>query len=258
MDATAVKSEDLGAQFLLRSADIGKNQKAVCVASRLGLLNPRVELAVVEVNRAVLMAQTGIMEQDSGFYHGFDMVVVTAGNPDELLHVNKLCHARGIKFWAAANCGFYSFIFSDLSRHDFVVETKQAGRDSVSQQERSMQFCDLQACMDGKGFTTDFVKAEGKAMMRKWKRVAHPLYFAVNVIWRFWKKKHRYPSAVNDLDDVDKERKALLRQMQVDPALVPLEYVQQVASCWGKELSAASAIVGGFLGQEVLKVRRTS
>jgi hypothetical protein len=53
---------------------------------------------------------------------------------------------------------------------------------------------------------------------------------------------------------LQEELNTFLTFLQVDPTLVPFSLLADLSRCWTKELSAPSAIVGGFLGQEVLKV----
>lgn len=36
------------------------------------------------------------------------------------IHVNEVCHANGVKFFAADVFGFYGFMFADLGKHKYV------------------------------------------------------------------------------------------------------------------------------------------
>lgn len=36
------------------------------------------------------------------------------------IHINEVCHANGVKFFAADVFGFYGFMFADLGKHRYV------------------------------------------------------------------------------------------------------------------------------------------
>lgn len=70
----------------------------------------------------------------------------------------------------------HSFIFADLQGHEFVTEVKQSGQDGEKSltTSRKDDYASLQQVMSHKfGF-------ESKASARKWKRKAHPLFFAIS------------------------------------------------------------------------------
>jgi ubiquitin-like 1-activating enzyme E1 A len=112
---------------------------AASVAPRLGLLNPRVDIA------SLPDLATG---KDAEFFKSFDMILMFKGNLDDLLLVDSICHASQIKFWAASNMGFYSFVFSDLGRHDFTCEVKEMvnGKEKVTIEKRWRGSADLERC----------------------------------------------------------------------------------------------------------------
>jgi ThiF family len=133
---------------------------------RLQALNPRVDIVV----------STGtVMETTPDFYKSFDIVCISGANPVEMIHINRICHEGNVKFFAAENLGFQSFIFSDLVEHSFTTEMKRtgSGKEEILKNTRTDKFERLDTVLERK-----FGFASGKSI-RKWKRVAHPLYFAL-------------------------------------------------------------------------------
>jgi ubiquitin-like 1-activating enzyme E1 A len=133
---------------------------------RLKSLNPRVDIVV---------SKDTVMEASAEFYNSFDIVCMSGCNPLEMIHVNKICHSGKVKFFAAENIGFHSYIFSDLIEHSFSTEMKRTGygKEEIVKNTRTDTFESLDVVMKRKfGFASE-------KSMRKWKRVAHPLYFAL-------------------------------------------------------------------------------
>jgi hypothetical protein len=58
----------------------------------------------------------------------------------------------------------------------------------------------------------------------------------------------------SDMDLLEKTRKAVLKAVEIDETFLPLDYLIQITRSRGHDINPASAIVGGFLGQEILKV----
>ena len=240
-------------------------QRAKASLKRLQALNPRVEIQV---------SMTLMADAKPEFYASFDIVCMTNGSPDEMIKVNKICHEKGVKFFAAENLGFHSYIFSDLVVHEFTTEMKRtaSGKEEVIKNTRKDSFVPLNLVLERKFEFAD------KKSVRKWKRVAHPLYFALLgicncsyfvVIWKFYMAEKRYPvitdvpksdittkpgGKFNDNELLEKTRKAVMKVVEVGDTFLPFDYLLQVARSKGHDINPSSAIVGGFLGQEILKV----
>ncbi|OLL22262.1 DNA damage tolerance protein RHC31 [Neolecta irregularis DAH-3] len=111
-DSHSVTLEDLGSQFLLSSADIGKN-KAQAAAYSIRKLNPRVTVNVV--TEPVLSLQ-------SDFFSQFDIIIATHLNLDDLLHFSGITRNLGKPFYAASLYGLYAYTFADIIEHDYILE----------------------------------------------------------------------------------------------------------------------------------------
>lgn len=64
----------------------------------------------------------------------------------------------------------------------------------------------------------------------------------------------RWPDVEKDSKTISQLHKTHLAHLEVDETFVPFDLVEQISKCHAVEFSPSCAIVGGFLGQEVLKV----
>ncbi|KAJ3308355.1 hypothetical protein HDV04_003915 [Boothiomyces sp. JEL0838] len=168
LDHSVVKDVDLGVQFLLRKEDLGKH-KVTSVLPKLQLLNPRVTFTTIT---------DSIDSKNEEFYDGYDIVVLTSGNPAQITKINDICHKKGIKFWAASNMGLHSFIFADLISHDFTTETRVTSMtgETLKKEERTEAFYPISKL---RKVSFGQAELEGRAA-RRWAKQNHPLYFAIN------------------------------------------------------------------------------
>ena len=100
-DAEPAALADLGAQFYLSEADVGKNRAEAC-AARLQELNPAVEVAVVtEAVTPALVAK-------------HRAVVCTETDHDAAVAVNEACRAAGAAFIRGDVRGVFGRLFCDF------------------------------------------------------------------------------------------------------------------------------------------------
>jgi len=257
LDATVLSKDDAEIQFLPSSNSFGKN-KADAVYKRLHEMNPMVDLVV---------DKDDVSNKPETFYEKFDIVCLL-GYPRELqIKVNEICHRNNIKFLSASNFGYYGYMFSDLGKHCYVEEkvkidtvakrksklgeppAKQQKLDSSESQnthdmiEQVINFKTLRNALSTKavhGMSPRQIKSISKA------------YFVMQVMLEFSERSNRFPMVEHksqDCIDLLQIRDSLLEEMEVDTDMLQDEFVSH---CFG-EISAVSCIVGGILGQEIIK-----
>ncbi|KAG0222050.1 SUMO-activating enzyme subunit 1, partial [Mortierella sp. GBA43] len=74
LDHETVTEQDLGAQFLVRQEDIGRN-RAEAAADNARHLNPRVK---------VIVDQEDIVQKPDSYFSQFNVVCLTGCNPDQM------------------------------------------------------------------------------------------------------------------------------------------------------------------------------
>ncbi|CAM9530980.1 unnamed protein product [Ectocarpus sp. 6 AP-2014] len=102
-DDEPVAMPDLGANFFLTEADVGK-PRASCVASKLQELNSMVTVKVVS---------GGLTEETVGS-HG--VVVMCGRSGEEAAKWDAFCHEKGSIFISAGTMGAFGFVFSDFGK----------------------------------------------------------------------------------------------------------------------------------------------
>ncbi|CAM9851397.1 unnamed protein product, partial [Ectocarpus sp. 12 AP-2014] len=102
-DDEPVAMPDLGANFFLTEADVGK-PRASCVASKLQELNSMVTVKVVS---------GGLTEETVGS-HG--VVVMCGRSGAEVAKWDAFCHENGSIFISAGTMGAFGFVFSDFGK----------------------------------------------------------------------------------------------------------------------------------------------
>lgn len=120
-DPVATRLEDLGANFYLSEADIGKPRAAQCLP-QLKSLNPYCKVDVLATAAASLPEEVG-MSNVLGTTRGYSAVVVTTLLPRRtLLRLNAEARARGVAFVLAVNHGVTASLFSDFGPQHVVAD----------------------------------------------------------------------------------------------------------------------------------------
>ncbi|KAG0243677.1 SUMO-activating enzyme subunit 1 [Actinomortierella wolfii] len=205
-----VSSEDLGAQFLLRESDVGKN-RAEAAAEKVRLLNPRVKVVVDTDN---------VADKPDSYFTEFDLVCLTDASPDQMIRINEACHQAKKGFYAASVHGLFGYIFCDLTKHEYIEEVKEGSSDRAQGPvtktfERVQEYDTLQATMSA---------SWGRLSSKALKRVVSPLFFALQALWNYQMNHNgKLPdtSKESDVQELLKMRDERLTAAQVDPTFVP-------------------------------------
>lgn len=254
MDSGQVDEQDFVAQFFVQREDLGKN-RAESSLQRAQQLNPMVR---------VTADCAYISDKTDSFFESFDLVVATNCSTDQLIHINEVCHTKGVKFFAADVFGFYGFMFADLGQHKYVEEkpkiiktadNKNASSDDEPEAKRRKvhitetmvvqkfaEFYRLKAALA--------CKLDDKPT-KTLKRLPS-VYFIVKVILEFQRQYNRRPQTVTNPEDIEnliKLRDEVLKELNLNQTLLADEFASHCTA----QVSPVCAIVGGIVGQEVVK-----
>lgn len=241
MDHRNVMPEDLSSQLLITPDAVGTNIASASLP-RTKELNPNVVVSAVETKA----------EEDIKFLLNFDVVCLTRTNADEKILVSNFCHKNAIKFICGDVFGFYGFGFFDLGHHDFVMDVENNDNSSKTSNGNSNDTVTVKK-------TVDFCSYE-QALREDWSKrsrrdlkLSSPAYFIMLIVDEFFNKHSRLPT--HDLADYH-----LLSSLKSDilskhgiansfDKYFPDEFAQFCISV----LNPIAAIVGGVLGQEIIK-----
>lgn len=262
VDHEFVTESDLGAQFFISEADIGKN-RAEAAAPNIRKLNPRVTVNV---------DQSDISNKPPSFYSSFDVVIATDLSPDVLNVINTVTRLNHKPFYAAGVHGFYGFIFSDLIQHDYVVEREKSNRPTLLQPEtRTRSVVDVKTKKENgklielvtkrELYSTWFLASDASLLpaeytkSRRRLKAVTPILSCLRAFWEFVQLQgDRLPSTTDDLKLftvlATKKHKALGLPDETLRSEVLRKFLQNL----GSEIAPVTAVLGGQLAQDVINV----
>ncbi|XP_038893690.1 SUMO-activating enzyme subunit 1B-1-like isoform X4 [Benincasa hispida] len=230
VDNRLVTEEALSANFLIppdESVFGGKTVAELCCDS-LKDFNPMVRVSVVKGEPSSF---------DEEFLKTFDVIVVSCCSlAEKVKSVNEKCRKlpKRISFYTVDCRDSYGEIFVDLQDYKYA---KKKLEDTVECQLSYPSF--------------------EEAISVRWK--AHPrkvskLFYALRVIERFEEAEGRNPgeTSISDLPGVLKLKKDLCESQSLNEAHIPNVLLERLVTN-PTEFPPVCAIIGGILGQEVIK-----
>uniref|UniRef100_A0A663FK53 THIF-type NAD/FAD binding fold domain-containing protein n=1 Tax=Aquila chrysaetos chrysaetos TaxID=223781 RepID=A0A663FK53_AQUCH len=189
-------------------------------------------------------------------------VCLTCCSRDVMVKIDQICHKNGVKFFTGDVFGYHGYMFADLGEHEFVEEktkvakvspgvedgldTKKAKLDSseTTMVKKHVVFCQLKEAL-----AVNWSGEKAKAVLKR----TTLDYFLLQVLLKFRTDNSRDPSPQNYAEDSKlllRIRHDALESLGVGADLLPDEFVSYCFS----EMAPVCAVVGGVLGQEVVKV----
>ncbi|XP_076463598.1 SUMO-activating enzyme subunit 1-like [Babylonia areolata] len=258
LDPTVADEEDAAAQFLIPRSEIGKN-RAEASLERTQALNPMV---------TVTADTSSIEDKDDDFVKSFDVVCATGCGTTTLTRLDRLCREGDVKFYAGDVFGFFGFMFADLGTHEFAKEVKKpkaaqkpvgdegegepsAKKAKVEEEpetytvKQTMTFPTLEGAL---GVKFDTSTPEGKKKLRQTPNT----FFITKVMLEFVEQQKRSPLTScleSDSKQLSTLRDKTLESFDIAENKLPQDFTQY---CFG-QLSPVCAVVGGIIGQEIIK-----
>ncbi|TRY99758.1 hypothetical protein DNTS_020933 [Danionella cerebrum] len=238
LDHEKVTEESRRAQFLIPVDADGQNQ-AQASLERAQFLNPMVEVK----------AET-------------NPVCLTRCSRDLMVRVDQLCASRNIKLFCGDVYGYNGYMFSDLGQEYHFVEEKpkvvkasnedndgpEAKKPKVDPNETTMVKKTISFCSLKEALEVDWTTEKAKSNL---KRIPVD-YFLLQVLLKFRTDKGRDPQPDSFAEDSQlllQIRDDVLESMGLSSDLLPNTFVSYCFS----EMSPVCAVVGGVLGQEIVK-----
>ncbi|XP_055752078.1 SUMO-activating enzyme subunit 1-like [Salvelinus fontinalis] len=253
LDHELVTEESCRAQFLIPVSNQGQN-RAQASLERAQYLNPMVEVK----------ADTDRVEtKPDEFFLQFEAVCLTGCSRDLMVRVDQLCVQHNIKVFCGDVFGYHGYMFSDLGQEHNYVEEKpkvvkpktedsndgpEAKKTKIVPNETTMIkktacFCSLKLALE-----VDWTNEKAKSSLKH-----TPVdYFLLHVLLKFRTDKGRDPhpeSFEADAMILRQIRDDVLEAMGLSSELLPHDFVSYCFS----EMAPVCAVVGGVLGQEVVK-----
>ncbi|WOL11430.1 SUMO-activating enzyme subunit 1B-1-like [Canna indica] len=230
MDDRLVTDDALQANFLIPRDDSlygGRSLSELCCES-LRDFNPMVRVSTEKGD----LAQCGIE-----FIDKFDVIVVTCCSLKTKIVINEKCRKRTkrIAFYAIECRDSCGEIFVDLQNYTY------AQKDSDGTAECHLSYPSFQ----------EAISIPWQNLPRK----VSKLYFAFRVIEKFEFSEGRIPGQLSssDLPSILQLRKELCDAQSLNESHIPEELLERILVAGSKLYPPVCAILGGILGQEVIK-----
>ncbi|XP_051148139.1 SUMO-activating enzyme subunit 1B-1-like [Andrographis paniculata] len=228
-DDRAVTEELLSANFLIPPEEdvyAGKSLAELCCDS-LKDFNPMVRVSVEKGDLSSFSAD---------FLSKFDAVVISSCSASTKQSVNEKCRKllKRIAFYTVDCRDSCGEIFVDLQSYKY---TSKKGEEAAD-------------CLLEYPSFKEAISVPWKSLPRK----VSKLYFAMRVVEKFEEREGRNPGETSaaDLPDVQKLRKEHCEEHSVNESLIPDSLLQRLLE-GRREFPPVCAIIGGVLGQEVIK-----
>ncbi|XP_015254864.1 PREDICTED: SUMO-activating enzyme subunit 1 [Cyprinodon variegatus] len=252
LDHELVSEESCRAQFLVPVSAKGQN-RAQASLERAQNLNPMVEVHA-DPDR--------VEDKPDDFFLQFDAVCLTGCSRDLMVRIDQLCSQHNIKVFCGDVYGYYGYMFCNLGREHNYVEEKpkvvkpssdssdgpEAKKAKIDPTETTMvkktaSFCTLKEALE-----VEWSSEKAKASLKR-----TPVdYFLLHVLLKFRTDKGRDPDPESCADDsqlLRQIRDDVLEAMGLSSDLLSDDFISYCFS----EMSPVCAVVGGVLGQEVVK-----
>jgi ubiquitin-like 1-activating enzyme E1 A len=240
MDHKPVQETDFCSQFLVSRESVGKN-RAESSLQRAQALNPMVEISTVT---------TSLADTPDSFFKTFHVICIMEAKTKDLVRIDNICRANGVKFFAADLWGMFGYSFADLQEHSFVedvVKHKVISEPNekiktemvTSSVKRTLSFPSLEDVLKFDYTTPAYLKKVRKSS---------PALILTRALQEFRDTEGRDPDYKQRNEDLCKLQEIInenkdLAEMIPDSLLVHLF----------AQLAPAAAIIGGEVAQEIIK-----
>ncbi|KAF8312541.1 hypothetical protein DL93DRAFT_2082152 [Clavulina sp. PMI_390] len=237
LDQETVTEEDLGAGFFFTDENVGMN-RATAARDRVQDLNPRV---VVETVTAPVLGTKALDE----IIGAVDLVCVTDMSIQDTTRINEACAALGKKFYCGCTYGMMGYVFCDLGRHEFIEKDKTDPEKNV---KRVFQYPRL----------IDALQHTWQGLNKRETKILNPAaVFSIFALLEFQgSHQGELPNGPSHADELELLANSLIEKRgvlkQVLPS-IPREKLLEIATQAVHEFPPVCAIVGGLLGQDILK-----
>lgn len=264
LDHESVAESDLGAQFFLSSADVGRN-RAEAAAPNIRKLNPRV---------SVVVDGEDVKVKAPAYFHAFDVVIATDLHPDSYNLINMSTRLGHKPFYAAGVHGFYGFIFSDLIEHQYLVEREKSNRATelkaetrtrsvVGVTEKNEGGKHIELVTKKEVYSTWLLATEASNLPEEYLRSSRrlkavtPILSCFRALWEYLQNpvtQGQYPATPDALRLFTTLATTKHKGLGLPESTLRAEVLRSFLQNLGSEVAPVTAVLGGQLAQDVINV----
>ncbi|KNC87479.1 hypothetical protein SARC_00414 [Sphaeroforma arctica JP610] len=235
LDHHTVEPADLTGTFLSDKATAVGLNRVQAALGRLQDLNPRVKLHV----------DTDIIDSKSDdYFKQFNIICLTDTELATAMRVNRIAREAGVLFFWAGLHGYYGFFFEDLGDNfEYIYDQTK------DQETKTLTATTKYPSLEEAVHTDSIAHKQSRRHVLSW--IRHGVF----VLHRFHSANGRWPTyeQEGDVQKMIKLRNAYVEENKLDIATITDAQISHLSQCGNISYGPAAAIVGGVLGQEILK-----
>ncbi|XP_001607101.1 SUMO-activating enzyme subunit 1 [Nasonia vitripennis] len=238
LDHRPVSSRDACSQFFVPRDQIDKN-RAEASLQKAQNLNPMVQ---------VIADPSNVDDKPDEYFKDFDVICLSECTIEQIKRINAICRKYNKKFFAGDVWGTFGFTFADLITHEFaedVIQTKKTRMLEAGEPIAKEKFEKVTVTIKSFEKYAPFEKVLDAQNLPK----DSEAYYLMLILLNFREKHKRDPlpseRSTNILND---EAKAIIEKYNLGDKMDHLLNGDLYA-----QISPVCAIVGGVMGQEIIK-----
>ncbi|XP_015429045.1 PREDICTED: SUMO-activating enzyme subunit 1 [Dufourea novaeangliae] len=240
LDHRNVTAEDRCSQFLTPKELIGKN-RAEASLQRAQNLNPMVNIEADTSN---------IDDKSDTFFSSFNVVCATQCTITQLKRINEICRKHNVKFFAGDVWGTLGYTFADLIVHEYAEDVVQTKKIQLSESGEPMEKEKFENITITEKHKDTFVPFELILNVEKSSIPKDSEIYYVMLIMLNYREKY-------DKDPLPSERYSESFKTVAESIIKKYELVDKIKHLVEgdvyAQLSPVCAVVGGIMGQEIIK-----
>jgi len=216
-------------------------QRLDAAKSRIESLNPLVKVET--------MSEVSVLEDErfESIVKMVDLVCVTDWDERSMIRVNETCRKHRKPFYAGGTYGLVGYIFCDLLTHEYLTPDRSTLKDHPKNVKATAVYTPL----------TSAVSYPWSSLTKRQTKEVNPaLYFAILAIWKFRSLHNTLPEDISHADELETISNNLISEAAVNKQVLtsaPRQLIESLSTTACHEFSPVCAIVGGMLGQDILK-----
>lgn len=238
LDHRELSKLDTCSQFLAPTTSIGQN-RAEASLQRAQNLNPMV---------TVTADSSQLEDKVDSYFMNFDVVCAVECTITQIRRLNIICQKENIKFFVGDVWGMFGYTFADLNIHEFVDDVVQMKKVTAPEGNEMRGKEKFENTVITVKRTETFVPFERILHVKKLPKEAEG-YYLMRILLNFREKHGRDPlPSERGSEALQEEADAIIKQYNLGTSIDHLLQNDLYA-----QISPVCAIVGGVMGQEIIK-----
>ncbi|XP_043522570.1 SUMO-activating enzyme subunit 1 [Frieseomelitta varia] len=240
LDHRNVTVEDWCSQFLAPKESLGKNRAEASVP-RAQNLNSMVDVKADTSN---------IDDKPDTYFSEFNVVCATQCTIMQIKRINEACRKHNVKFFAGDVWGLLGYTFADLMTHEYAEDVVQTKKIQISDSGEPMQKEKFENIVVTEKHIETFVPFKSILNVTKSSLPKDSeIYYMILIMFNYREKYGKDPlPSERESEKLKAEADIIIKKYDLEDKIDHL-----IESDLYAQISPVCAIVGGIMGQEIIK-----